>query len=87
MADKVVIVPLYEYGDWVDHELSIEMARSAVRDMIRQMASEPISWLINGLTRLQLEELAGAVRVEMRERERAQSHPANSDVIKLLSDG
>lgn len=87
MSEHVVIVPLYEYGDWVDHELPREIAKPAVRDMIKQMSDEPIDWLVIGLTRHQLEELAALVRVEMRERAHAPNQPTEAhDVLKLLGD-
>jgi hypothetical protein len=87
MGEKFVTVPLYEFGDWVDHDFTREFAKPTVRDMIKQMSDEPISWLVKGLTLHQLQELAEATQAEMRERERAgYQPPATQDVLKLLAE-
>jgi hypothetical protein len=87
MGEKDVIVPLYEYGDWRDHEIPREAAQPAVRDMIKQMSDEPICWLFIGMPLHQLQELAEAVRTEMLARERARNRQtALQDGLKLLGD-
>jgi hypothetical protein len=87
MGDKAVIMPLYENGDWLEHELPREVAKPAVRDMIKQMSDEPPGWLFIGLSRHQLAEFVEAALAEMREREHAPIQPpVAQNGLRLLGE-
>jgi len=87
MGEKDVTANLYENGDWLNHKIPREIAKLLVRDMIKQMSDEPMRWLVIDLSRPQLEMLAEAALVEMREREHSPNQPPEIPAgLKLLGE-